>query len=80
MRTFKDEHAKIWEVHSYGAEASGKADGPPPEGDRMIAFDHPSRAESKLQVTTEVPGGSALADLTDEDLRELLAVARDSEE
>jgi len=66
-------------IHIYGAEAPGEADGPPPEGNRMIAFHHPSRAESERTVTTEMPAGSGADDLTGDDLREPLALARDSE-
>ena len=79
MRTFKDEYSKTWEAHTYGAAASGHEDGPPPEGDRMIAFNHPTRDDSTREVTTDFPDDGSLDDMTDEDLRELLAIARDSD-
>lgn len=79
MTTFEDEHRKTWEVHTYGAEASGKGDGPPPPGEQMIAFHHPSRAESIREFTTVLPDGSTLDGLSEADLRELLAIARHSE-
>jgi hypothetical protein len=79
MTTFEDEHGNSWEVHPYGAEVSGKADGPPPPGERMIAFHHPSRAESAREVTTVLPDDATLEGLSEADLRELLAIAQDSE-
>lgn len=80
MKTFEDQYSKTWEVHTYGAGASGKADGPPPEGQRMIAFHHPSRGDAEETFTTELDTGQALGDLSDDDLRGLLAIAQDSEE
>lgn len=79
MITFKDEHGDTWEARAYGAEAPGKADGPPPEGDRMVAFHHPSEARATRTYTTSLPDDSTLKRLSEGDLRELLAIARDSE-
>jgi len=79
MKTFRDDHGKSWEAYPYGAEASGEADGPPPSDARMIAFDHPSRAESTTRYTTALPEGARLDELSASDLRELLALAEHSE-